>query len=90
MKKINKKTKIISSVGYNSRELYQIRKEKIFKNGKDFLVVGGMGHTLSIALSYSLNKNEPTICLDGDGSFLMHLGSFVLLNKIGRKNLNTL
>ena len=41
-----------------------------------------MGHTLSIALSYTLNKNEPTICLDGDGSFLMHLGSFVLLNKI--------
>lgn len=86
LEKINKKTKIISSVGYNSRELHQIRKEKFFKNGKDFLVVGGMGHTLSIALSYTLNKNEPTICLDGDGSFLMHLGSFVLLNKIKRKN----
>ena len=84
--KINKKTKIFSSVGYNSRELYQIRKEKNFKNGKDFLIVGGMGHTFAIAISYAQNNNDQVICLDGDGSFMMHLGSFSLLNKFKKKN----
>ena len=31
-------------------------------------MVGGMGHTSSVALGYSFNRNK-TICVDGDGSF---------------------
>ena len=38
-------------------------------------MVGGMGHTSSVALGYSLSTKKKTICIDGDGSFLMHLGS---------------
>ena len=43
------------------------------KNGNDFYMVGGMGHTSSVALGYSLSNNKKTICIDGDGSFLMPL-----------------
>ncbi|MDC3082504.1 phosphonopyruvate decarboxylase [Candidatus Pelagibacter sp.] len=87
LKNIEKKTKIISSVGFNSRELFQIRKQLKFKNGKDFLLVGGMGHTFSTAMIVSKNTNEKVICLDGDGSFIMHLGSFVIMNNYKLNNL---
>ena len=86
LNKIDKKTSIFSSVGYNSRELFQIRKEHNYTKGKDFLVVGGMGHTFSIAISYAQKNNNKVICIDGDGSFIMHLGSFLLLPKLRRKN----
>ena len=38
---IEKKTKIISTVGYASRELYQIKKYKKIKIGKSFGRIGG-------------------------------------------------
>ena len=50
-------------------------------------MVGGMGHTSSVALGYSLFSNNNTICLDGDGSFLMHLGSIKTLATFSNKNL---
>ncbi len=87
LENINKSTKIISSVGFNSRELYQIRNESKFKNGKDFLLVGGMGHTFSTAMIVSKNTKEKVICLDGDGSFIMHLGSFTIMNNYKLNNL---
>jgi len=86
LKNTSKNSKIISSVGFNSRELCQIRSEKNFKNGRDFLMVGAMGHTSSVSLAISkFNKNN-TICLDGDGSFIMHLGSLTLVGNHPRKN----
>ena len=75
LESLKKKTKIISSTGYNSRELIYLRKKYRIKNSKDFYMVGGMGHTSSVALGYSLNCKNDVICIDGDGSFLMHLGS---------------
>ena len=77
LNKINKNTKIISTTGYTSRELFQIRKNKQYKNGKDFYMVGGMGHSSMIALGYSLSSKNQVICLDGDGSLLMHMGSLI-------------
>ena len=35
-------------------------------------MVGGMGHANSVATGISLNNNNQVICLDGDGSLLMH------------------
>ena len=49
-------------------------------------MVGGMGHTSSVALGYSLSTNEKTICIDGDGSFLMHLGSIKTAGNFANKN----
>ena len=45
---------------------------------QDFYMVGGMGHSASVALGYALHSNKSTYCLDGDGSVLMHLGSLEL------------
>ncbi len=86
LKNVSKKTKIITSVGFNSRELYQIRKEKNFKNGKDFLMIGAMGHTSMVSIGISKHTNENTICVDGDGSFIMHLGALTLVGDDKRKN----
>ena len=85
LKNIKSKTKLISTTGYTSRELYQLRKEEKFKKGKDFYMIGGMGHSSSVALGVSTNKSNQVVCLDGDGSMLMHLGS---LHTIGNMNKN--
>jgi phosphonopyruvate decarboxylase len=82
----NKNTKIISSTGYNSRELMYLRNRYKISNGKDFYMVGGMGHTASVALGYSLSNKKKVICIDGDGSFLMHLGSIKTAGTFGANN----
>ena len=74
---IKKNTRVISTTGYTSRELFQIRKNKKFKNGKDFYMVGGMGHASMTSLGYSLSSKNQVICLDGDGSLIMHMGSLI-------------
>jgi len=74
---IQKNTRIISSTGYTSRELFQIRKNKNYKNGKDFYMVGGMGHSSMVSLGYSLSSKNQVICIDGDGSLIMHMGSLI-------------
>ena len=81
-----KKTKIISSTGYNSRELMYLREKYELKNSRDFYMVGGMGHTSSVALGYSLASKNKTICIDGDGSLLMHLGSIKTAGTFANKN----
>ena len=63
-----------------------LRKKYQIKNSKDFYMVGGMGHTSSVALGYSLSSKNKTICIDGDGSFLMHLGSIKTAGSFANKN----
>ena len=63
-----------------------IRKKYQLKKSQDFYMVGGMGHTSSVALGYSLSTNKKTICVDGDGSFLMHLGSIKTAGTFANKN----
>ena len=75
LKSIKKNSKIISTTGHTSRELMKTRNDFKLKNGKDFYMVGGMGHSLSVAIGMKLQSNKQIICLDGDGSLLMHLGS---------------
>ena len=86
LENLKKNTKIISSTGYNSRELMYIRKKYKFNNTKDFYMVGGMGHASSVALGYSLSSKNKTICIDGDGSLLMHLGSIKTAGTFANKN----
>lgn len=84
-KKIKKKTRIFTSVGFNSREAYKI----ISENKLDinpFYLVGAMGHTASVSLGYNIFSKKSTICIDGDGSFIMHLGSLVNCGNLGRSN----
>ena len=49
-------------------------------------MVGAMGHTAMVAFGISQNTNDQIICLDGDGSFVMHLGALTLLSNNRRKN----
>jgi len=87
LKLLKKNTKIISSTGFNSRELMYLRDKYKIKNSSDFYMVGGMGHTASVALGYSLSSKKKVICIDGDGSLLMHLGSIKTVGTFANKNL---
>lgn len=83
---IPKNSRIISTTGYTSRELMDLRKSFNNEKGKDFYMVGGMGHSSSVALGYSLNSKKQIFCLDGDGSVLMHLGALRTAGYLKNKN----
>ena len=85
IKKKQKNLKIFSTTGYTSRELYQLRKLKN-SNIIDFYNVGAMGHTNMISLGYSLSNKNKILCLDGDGSLLMHMGGMAVISHYGGKN----
>ena len=86
LKKIGKNCKIISTTGYVSREIHQLRNEKKLENGSDFYMVGGMGHCANVALGYSKHSKRDVVVLDGDGSFLMHMGSMVNVGFLANNN----
>ena len=83
---LNKNYKVVATTGFTSRELYQIREKYNTKLGNDFYMVGGMGHTSMVAFGYSMFSNKKVVCLDGDGSFLMHLGSAGVIARHAKKN----
>ena len=71
---------IISTTGKASRELFETRVANGQSHKYDFLTVGSMGHSSSIALGVALNKPDTKIwCIDGDGAVLMHMGSIAVL-----------
>ena len=79
---------IISTTGKASRELFEIREANGEGHGCDFLTVGSMGHSSSIALEIALQKPERKIwCIDGDGALLMHMGAMALIGSNKPKNL---
>ena len=86
LKTIPKNSKIVSTTGYTSRELFQIRKQNKIKNGKDFYMVGGMGHASMVSLGISSKFKGQVFCLDGDGSLLMHMGSLRTIGNLKFKN----
>lgn len=65
---------IVSTTGKASREIYEIRERLGMSHSNDFLTVGSMGHTASLALGISLFTEKNIYCIDGDGSFIMHMG----------------
>ncbi len=78
---------IVSTTGKTSREVFELRKERGEKQC-DFLTVGSMGHTSSIALGVALgNPNRRVICLDGDGSAIMHMGALPIIGSLKPSNL---
>lgn len=76
LKELKSSAVVVSTTGYISRELYETR-ERLGQNHKqDFLTVGSMGHSSSIALGIALEKaNRTVFCFDGDGALLMHHGA---------------
>jgi phosphonopyruvate decarboxylase len=79
---------IVSTTGKASRELFETRVANGQSHKYDFLTVGSMGHSSSIALGVAINKPDQRIwCVDGDGAVLMHMGSMAVLGANKPKNL---
>lgn len=79
---------IVSTTGKASRELFETRVANGQSHKYDFLTVGSMGHSSSIALGVAIQKPEQTIwCVDGDGAVLMHMGAMSVIGANRPKNL---
>ncbi|MEX1091595.1 MAG: phosphonopyruvate decarboxylase [Acidimicrobiia bacterium] len=79
---------VVATTGYTSRELYVERHGSGDTNTRDLLVVGSMGHASSVALGIALTKPDVTVvCLDGDGSMMMHMGALAQIGGSGPANL---
>lgn len=71
---------IVCTTGKASRELFEVREENQQSHQYDFLTVGSMGHSSSIALGIAINKrNQKIWCIDGDGAVLMHMGAMAVI-----------
>lgn len=80
-------TIFVSTTGRTSSELFEIRDRLGQPHSRDFLNVGSMGHCSSIALGISLTKpNVTVVCIDGDGSLIMHMGSLATIGKLKPRN----
>lgn len=79
---------VVSTTGKASRELFEIRELRGQGHQYDFLTVGSMGHSSSIALGVALQRPERKIwCIDGDGAVLMHMGAMALIGANKPENL---
>ena len=64
---------VICNIGFPSRELYEID-----DRSKNFYMIGSMGLASSIGLGLALaHPYDDIVVIDGDGSLLMNMGSFV-------------
>ena len=79
---------IISTTGKASRELFEIREADHQGHQRDFLTVGSMGHSSSIALGVALHRPDRKVwCIDGDGAALMHMGAMAVIGANKPNNL---
>ncbi len=79
---------IVSTTGKASRELFEIREANGRSHKYDFLTVGSMGHSSSIALGVAINKPDRRVwCIDGDGAVLMHMGAMAVIGANKPSNL---
>ncbi|HII17044.1 TPA: phosphonopyruvate decarboxylase [Candidatus Woesearchaeota archaeon] len=78
---------VVSTTGKTSRELFEYREELRQNHSRDFLTVGSMGHSSSIALGIALQKPDRQVfCFDGDGAVIMHMGSLAISGQLAPKN----
>ena len=78
---------VVCTTGKASRELYEIRERKKEEHALDFLTVGSMGHSSSIALGIAMNTSKKIWCIDGDGAALMHMGAMAVIGTKAPTNL---
>ena len=79
---------IVSTTGKASRELFEIRELNGQSHKYDFLTVGSMGHSSSIALGVALNQKDKKVwCIDGDGAVLMHMGAMAIIGANAPNNM---
>jgi len=67
---------LVTTTGFTSREVFEMREARGDGHSNDFLTVGSMGHCSSIALGVALAQpRREVLCIDGDGAALMHMGA---------------
>lgn len=79
LKELGDEDFIVSTTGKTSREIFELREKNHQGHANDFLTVGSMGHTASIAFGMCLSTDKNVYCIDGDGSFIMHMGGFAVI-----------
>lgn len=80
---------LVTTTGFTSREMFELRVALGQSHEMDFLTVGSMGHCSSIALGIAYAKaqeGQQVLCIDGDGAALMHMGAFVTAGQSGKTN----
>lgn len=77
---------VVASTGRATRELYELRNIRKESHENDFLNVGAMGHTSSIGLGIAMATKRKVVCLEGDSSAIMHLGSFTTTGLLNPDN----
>lgn len=86
--RVSGKAPIVSTTGKASRELFEIREANGQSHKYDFLTVGSMGHSSSIALGVALQRPHTKIwCVDGDGAALMHMGAMAVIGASAPENM---
>lgn len=76
-----------STTGHISREIIELCGSAV-PPFRYFLNFGAMGHVSQIALAFALSQPERLVlCVDGDGSALMHLGGMASLGQLAPANL---
>lgn len=79
---------IVATTGKTGRELFELREKENQPHYYDFLTVGSMGHSSSIALGVALNHSKQRVwCIDGDGAALMHMGAMATIGALSPDNL---
>lgn len=73
---------VVSNLGDPSKELYHTR-----DRAENFYMLGSMGLTSSISLGLALSQDRRVVCLDGDGSILMNMGSLATIANMKPDNL---
>lgn len=86
--KLSGEDPIVSTTGKASRELFETREANGQSHKYDFLTVGSMGHSSSIALGLALHAPEKKVwVVDGDGAALMHMGAMAVIGSNKPSNL---
>lgn len=86
--KLSGEDPIVSTTGKASRELFETREANGESHKYDFLTVGSMGHSSSIALGLALHAPDKKVwVVDGDGAALMHMGAMAVIGSNKPANL---
>lgn len=82
LKRLKSNELLIVTTGFLSRDVCALQDRP-----GNFYMAGSMGYALSLGIGIALNTTSPVTVISGDGAALMNLGSLVLSDYLGLKNL---
>lgn len=89
--RLQAKDVLVSSLGGTSRETYMVLQEQGKPISRVFFVLGAMGHSFGVAsgvwLGQTAEQERVVYCVEGDGSFLMHVGNSAVLADVGPRGI---